>query len=575
MEGDQQQQLQQKQQTELASAKQGLLRAMWSTSVAPRFSSKPIMEDYLLDRNSAAFDNSTTGSSVAGDGGGGGENCHENNNDNDDTETERLESSIRETSNLTKSEHHYLEQLLRSDDLDSIRLASTRLADKEIFPFAEEEEEKQQLFLLRKNDEHEAEESTAAPAGPTPAPPADSTRRTLKRRDSQVQQQLFELHEKATIMPSAMLKRMSGIAAAKASRPLFITRANSLTQEEDDNEPLAELEDSEEEKSSKDNNNINRQPPGEPSHKAASSKWNPLKDLNTWIAGSEGVEVDDEGTPEISSPISNPFKILGTSANDTSCHPHVLSPPLMEGLQLFMPESLQEHHYWLKYSLVRDGPGQMRMLRHCRASKHTVLAVETTDGHVFGSFTSQPWRLVSTKGYYGSNVSFVWRMRRSRNEAVSSVVEQILMESQIDVYPYTGRNNMVQLCTKDCIALGHGELQDESIGGKGIKEDAEEKAVEIDSQTSVDFYGLAIKLDKSMMRGTTSSSETFGNPCLVNRGSRGETFEVANIELWSLTPHSTEEVADRAEMRSLFLEEKRHAGSNLNLIEILVGGAHI
>ena len=319
----------------------------------------------------------------------------------------------------------------------------------------------------------------------------------------------------------------------------------------------------EEEKSSKD---LPQTPGAESS--VPPHKWNPLKDLNTWIDGSEGVEVNDDGQPELTSPTTNPFKILGTSANDTSCHPHVLSPPLMEGLQVFMPESLQEHHYWLKYSLVRDGPSQIQMLRHCRASQHTILAIETTDGHVFGSFTSFPWRLTSAKGYYGSKESFVWRMRRSRNEQVESVMEQILMESKIDVFPFTGKNNMVQLCTNECMALGHGELLDESIGHGSEGDEKVEKTLPDDS------YGFAIKLDKSMETGSTSSSETFGNPCLIQRESRGEVFEVANVELWSMTPYETVEEADHAEMKALFGME-RHAGQKLNLIEILVGGTHL
>jgi hypothetical protein len=556
------------QQTELASARKGLLRAIWCTSVAPRFSSRPIMEDYLLDR-SRVFGNST-GSVI------GGNDCQEHHHNNNSSEcestegkvAERIKNSLRESSNLTTSEHNYLEQLLRSDDLDSIRRASTRLADKEIFPAADDDEH-MDIPTEKCGEEKEAMTPSeislkdSAAGGTTSSP-----QKNLQRRDSQVQQQLFQWHENGIIMPSAMLRRMSDIAAAKASRPLFITHNNSLTQ--DDEEPM-EDQDLKEEKSLNDNNSNNIHQTRELSPEAP--KWNPLKDLNAWINGSEGVEVNDEGTPEISSPTSNPFKILGTSANDISCHPHVLSPPLMEGLQLFMPESLQDHHYWLKYSLVREGPSLLKMLRHCRASQHTILAIETTDGHVFGSFTSQPWRLISTKGYYyGNKESFVWRMRRSRNEVVKSVVEQILMESQIDVYPFTGRNNKVQMCTKDCIALGHGELQDDSIGKDNNHEENVEESHSLDSN---EFFGLAIKLDKSMTRGTTSSSETFGNPCLVERGSRGETFEVANIELWSLTPHETVEEADRAEMRSLFLEENRHAGSNLNLIEILVGGAHI
>ncbi|KAL3925514.1 MAG: hypothetical protein SGILL_000356 [Bacillariaceae sp.] len=547
------------QQTELASARKGLLKAIWST-MAPRFSSKPIIEDYLLDSD-GAFRGSVnaSGGSRSSDNASSTERADDVNSvlSENTAAAEKFRNSLHQSSHLTKSEQNYLQQLLRSDDLDSIRRASTRLADKEIFPAAEDPSETDDM-----KDTAEAKREAAE----TDAAEESKSRKVMKRRDSQVQQQLFQLHEKTTIMPSAMLKRMSGVAASKASRPLFVSLSNSLTQD-DGSSYLTEQK--QEETSSKDlhqaattgsNNNHNEE------KQAITSIWNPLKDLNTWIDGSEGVEVDDEGTPEISSPTSNPFKILGTSANDTSCHPHVLSPPLMEGLQLFMPESLQENHYWLKYSLVRDGPSLIRMLRHCRASQHTILAIETTDGHVFGSFTSCPWRLTSTKGYYGSKESFVWRMRRSRNEEVESVMEQILMESKIDVFPFTGRNHMVQLlCTNQCIALGHGELKDDSIGGDKVNEEAEEG-----------YYGLAIKLDKSMETGTTSSSETFGNPCLIQRESRGVAFEVANVELWSMTPHVTVEQADHAEMKELFLEENRHAGDrNLNLIEILVGGAHI
>jgi DNA-binding ferritin-like protein len=50
----------------------------------------------------------------------------------------------------------------------------------------------------------------------------------------------------------------------------------------------------------------------------------------------------------------NCFKIIGTFANDPSCKPHVLSPPLMEALQGFLPYSLSQNNFWLKYSLVRD-----------------------------------------------------------------------------------------------------------------------------------------------------------------------------------------------------------------------------
>ena len=85
------------------------------------------------------------------------------------------------------------------------------------------------------------------------------------------------------------------------------------------------------------------------------------------------------------------FQILGTSADDSASMPHVLSPPLMESLLHFLPYSVSEQNYFMKYSLIRDGASFISLLQHIRGSTHTLLALETTDGEVFGSFTSSPW----------------------------------------------------------------------------------------------------------------------------------------------------------------------------------------
>jgi len=86
------------------------------------------------------------------------------------------------------------------------------------------------------------------------------------------------------------------------------------------------------------------------------------------------------------------FKILGTSADDHAALPHVLSPPLMDSLLNFVPNHLQQDNFWLKFSLVRDGASLDILKRYCRAATHTVLAIETTNGEVFGAFSSAPWR---------------------------------------------------------------------------------------------------------------------------------------------------------------------------------------
>mmetsp|Transcript_49146 Transcript_49146/g.56663 ORF Transcript_49146/g.56663 Transcript_49146/m.56663 type:complete len:622 (-) Transcript_49146:49-1914(-) len=589
---------------DVQAARRGLLKAIFQTSIAPRFSSIPID----LQANTANFSAGAFSSKpiemdgyFSSDPVNGGSFVRQNscvtigtNTDGSVTGSKHTDEKTRlfknslhqESSYLTPSERGYLQGLLQSDDLDSIRRASARLSDKELFPTSTDGDD--EIGPRIKNDGWSAveveEEALNKEASTTTKSNNIQLPTTQRRRDSQVQEQLLEWHEKTTIMPSAVLKRMSSKQSVRKTAPLpagsrTIPLNNSLTQ--DDNyeafsiAPTAtgdtigpEENEYQDEKSFEEQQqqlqDVYKNVPHE------DETWNSdVLDLNSWIARTEGVEVDEEGHPTTPTNITtNPFKILGTSANDVSCQPMVLSPPLMEGLQLFMPESLQENHYWLKYSLVRDGPGLMKMLRHCRGSQHTILAIESNDGHVFGSFTSQPWRLIGNNHYYGSKESFVWRMRQSRFEPCESVVEQIFMESKMDVFPFTSQNNKVQSCTASGIALGYGEVKEERM--TQVNQNDINETVAIDS-TDTKHYGHAIELDKSMTSGSTSSSETFGSPCLIERESRGEIFEVANVELWSLTPHDTVEEADQTEMKVLFLEENRQNDSNLNLIEILVG----
>ena len=546
---------------EVQAARRGLLKAIWQNALLPRFSSRPIdlktnsgnniggsafssnpieMDGYFSKlasagsfvRQSSFLTVGTQGTS--GDGSMAGSK-------------HSFQNSLRE-SYLTKSEQGYLHELLQSDDLDSIKKASVRLSDKQVFPTATDSDDELDLT------EAKSSEGAKSKRNNIPLPPKKKSQR---KRDSKVQEQLLEWHEKTTEMPSVVLQRVSSNQSAKKVPPLRtgirkLSLNNSITQ--DDSCEISSIQPSR-----------TADTLGDKVEKRASTdvveeekEYNSdLSELNSWIARTEGVDVDGM--------TSNPFKILGTSADDASCQPMVLSPPLMEGLQLFMPESLHEQHYWLKYSMVRDGPGLMKMLRHCRGSKHTILAIESTDGHVFGSFTSQPWRMTSpqkgTNHFYGSKDSFVWRMRQSRFKSCESVVEQLMMESKIDVFPFTGQNNYVQSCNTSGVALGYGEIeQDERIN-----------SATDDSEATTSHYGYAIKLNKSMDTGSTSSSETFGSPCLIARDSRGKKFQVANIELWTMTPHDTVEKADNAEMRALFLEENRHHDNKLNLIEILVG----
>ncbi|KAL3822905.1 hypothetical protein ACHAXA_010688 [Cyclostephanos tholiformis] len=244
------------------------------------------------------------------------------------------------------------------------------------------------------------------------------------------------------------------------------------------------------------------------------------------------------------------FQILGTSANDSNCHPHVLSPPLMESLQNFFPSSVSDNNFWLKYSLVRDGASLPSLLRHIRGAKHTLIAIETVEGEVFGSFTSSPWR--RNWNYYGNGESFLWRMRRSRSEkdAQYSILDQAKLESELDVFHWSGLNDLVQYCSHDMIAIGGGALPEDNSDNK--PDEQRELPPQNPAFTKANEGGFGLAIDSDLLRGTSSSCATFQSPPLSKAHPNGP-FEILNMEVWTLTPCINIREAENLEMRTLFL----------------------
>ena len=241
------------------------------------------------------------------------------------------------------------------------------------------------------------------------------------------------------------------------------------------------------------------------------------------------------------------FKILGTSVSDEAAQPHVLSPPLMESLQAFLPPTKSGENFFMKYSMIRDGASLQTLLKQARGIQYSILAIETIDGEVFGSFTGQAWR--KSWNYFGTGESFLWRMRHSRLDQTNGILDQAQKESEIDVYPYTGENEFIQLCTHDRIAVG---------GGIPEEEDSAEKKTQTEpvSNPLIDHnhdWGLGLALRSDLLQGSSSSCLTFGSPSLCKSKPNGGRFEVVNVELWAMTPCATEEDAERLELGKLFL----------------------
>jgi len=285
----------------------------------------------------------------------------------------------------------------------------------------------------------------------------------------------------------------------------------------------------------------------------SSSSFNAIgKPANAWAV------FEDEYAEGYGAHGTLPFRILGTSAADTDCHPHVLSPPLMESLQNFMPPTISETNFWLKYSLVRDGASLPSLLRHIRGTRHTLIAIETVEGEVFGSFTSSPWR--KNWNYYGVGESFLWRMRRTRAEKdiQHSVLDQAKLESELDVFYYTGRNDFVQYCTQDMLALGGGSLNDAATDDRDdVTDSGEQRELPPRSNPKIskaDKGGFGLAIDSELLRGTSSQCATFGSPPLSKMHADGSPFEILNMEVWTMTPCGNLGDAENLEMKTLFLE---------------------
>ena len=242
--------------------------------------------------------------------------------------------------------------------------------------------------------------------------------------------------------------------------------------------------------------------------------------------------------------VVNNFIILGTSLNDKASLPHVLSPPLMDALSNFVPTEIRGENFWMRYSLTRDGASIETLKQYVRAATYTIMAIETRNGEVFGSFTSHPWR--NNYGFFGNTPAFVWKMRHSRRSKCASLFDQAQLESEIDVFMATSKDRYIQMCRHDALAVG---------GDDGAIQPEEENFNIPAALEDIEQGGFAIALEEDLMCGTTSPSRTFKSPALYGPGDKSAIFDVAGLEIWSFTPCADVNAAERLEMTKYFIEE--------------------
>jgi hypothetical protein len=156
-------------------------------------------------------------------------------------------------------------------------------------------------------------------------------------------------------------------------------------------------------------------------------------------------------------------------------------------------------------------------------------------------------------------------MRHSRSSKSHSLFEQAQMESEIDVYFYSNENDMIQLCNDEILAVGGGELEiTEAVAtAKSSDEEVHHEDDHTLTKGRSQRFGFGLSVDKFMRRGSSSPCATYRNPCLVDGGPNGKAFEIVNLEVWTLTPCMTVDVAEKLEMTNFFIHEStRSAGHN-------------
>lgn len=145
------------------------------------------------------------------------------------------------------------------------------------------------------------------------------------------------------------------------------------------------------------------------------------------------------------------------------------------------------------------------------------------------------------------------RRNTDGEESCQSLDEYILRESSLDVFPWNPKdgNRNVQLSNTKKLFVGGGEpeVQDDVMQARG----GETKETDANSEENVSLWGMALALDKDLMRGTSSRCATFDSNPLIDRSRHEGVFEIMNMEIWTLTPAMNEELAEELELGRTFV----------------------
>jgi len=167
----------------------------------------------------------------------------------------------------------------------------------------------------------------------------------------------------------------------------------------------------------------------------------------------------------------------------------------------------------------------------------------------------------------------LFRMRHNRQSTCHSLFEQAQLETEIDVYEYSGLNNLVQRCSHNEIGIGGGSIL-EYLAAEGANDGRSITPTPEDLQELEDVGGFGIAVDEFLTRGTTSPCATFRNPSLLNKLAKTESFTIANMEVWTLTPAWDTKSAEKLEMTKFFMDQSSHTESSIHSVYSDIAGSY-
>ncbi|KAI7855060.1 TLDc domain-containing protein [Circinella umbellata] len=140
----------------------------------------------------------------------------------------------------------------------------------------------------------------------------------------------------------------------------------------------------------------------------------------------------------------------------------------------------------LLYSLDQHGASLTTLYRQCRPYRGPcILAIKDADDSIFGAFLNEPFKS-NNASYYGTGECFLWKY--------------CAKSGNIQVFPWTGKNEYMILSETEFIAIGGGD-------GK---------------------FGLWINSD--LEHGHSEPCPTFDNECL----SRKPEFACMELEIFTI-----------------------------------------